>query len=446
MGIDDAIRQDPRTHPDNANLPNINQAGTIIGVTSAFLSLAFIALSLRLVVRIRDRIWGWDDVFVVIAGTASFLGDVMICIMPQDGLGLHLWTLDGHHLTTYFKHIYTANIAYTASATCVKLSILFQYLRLFAEEAPSKPSGQWRLARRLTWLLIVITSSWGLSFVLLALLACNPIAKNWYPFLSGKCIGWGSKDPDKFFAMFLGHGVSNSVLDILVLLLPVPFLITLRLAGKSRAGLITLFTLGGVVVVMAIARTISLCINRAGTVPVIDMTYYTPIVFLLSVLEVNIAIIAGSIPIFWPAIVTLSANRIFVVNEVEIHVEQLGSDTNDIKLGERNKDKLGVVTTTFDTVSRKHADKLSPRPHRHKSSNASSMGRTLFGPSRSSEESQRNLYQVPSNENRSSRSLTRSDGDDWFLEMNKANSAGQNTTTVQRTQIPFEHIKAEDNR
>lgn len=44
--------------------------------------------------------------------------------------------------------------------------------------------------------------------------------------------------------MFLGHAVSNSVLDILVLLLPVPFMTALRIAGKSRAGLIGLFIMG----------------------------------------------------------------------------------------------------------------------------------------------------------------------------------------------------------
>lgn len=44
--------------------------------------------------------------------------------------------------------------------------------------------------------------------------------------------------------MFLGHSVSNLVLDTMVLLLPVPFITALRIAGKSRAGLIGLFILG----------------------------------------------------------------------------------------------------------------------------------------------------------------------------------------------------------
>lgn len=62
--------------------------------------------------------------------------------------------------------------------------------------------------------------------------------------MPGKCFGFGSKKPEEFFAMFVGHSASNMTLDLMVLLLPLPFLGMLRLAGRSKAGLITLFTLG----------------------------------------------------------------------------------------------------------------------------------------------------------------------------------------------------------
>lgn len=182
--------------------------------------------------------------------------------MPGDGLGLHLWTLDADHLMAYFKvpidpsrntigtwltpiqHIYSTNCAYAASATLIKLAILFQYLRLFAETAPTTTATQYRFARRLIWGMIALCSTWGLTFFFLAIFPCNPVAKNWNPTLEGTCIGWGTKEPHRFFAMFMGHSVSNTLLDTLVLLLPVPFLTTLRIAGKSRAGLIALFTMG----------------------------------------------------------------------------------------------------------------------------------------------------------------------------------------------------------
>jgi hypothetical protein len=37
-------------------------------------------MSLRLWVRFRDRLWGWDDLFVLLAGIASIVGDSFVCL------------------------------------------------------------------------------------------------------------------------------------------------------------------------------------------------------------------------------------------------------------------------------------------------------------------------------------------------------------------------------
>lgn len=465
----------PRDHPDNAHLPTTNQPATILGTTIAFLGVAFITLCLRLWVRIKDRLWGWDDFFVVLAGVASFFGDIMVCLMPHDGLGLHLWTLDWQHLLSYFKHIYSTNAAYCASSTLIKLSILFQYLRLFAEAAPSTTATRYQLARRLIWAMIVICAAWGLVFFPLALFSCNPIAKNWDPLRPGRCFGWGSKDPKDFFGMFLGHAISNCVLDIMVLLLPVPFITALRIAGKSRTGLIGLFIMGSSVVVVALGRIIALSINRAGTVPIIDMSFHTPIVYIFAVLEVNFAIITASIPIFWPVIATLASNKIFVVNEVEIRVEDVtrpesfdsngGISLNDRKGTPSGDSKIGVVTRITDRVARKSGEKTSTTHDRHPSngsfhgrpmglnhagrtpSNASSIGHPFaeLG-ARPSQDSLRHLYPTPSHqEEHSAKSPTRDDSDDWFAEMGRANARAQ-VTSMQKPPMPFEHIKSPDTK
>lgn len=87
---------------------------------------------------------------------------------------------------------------------------------------------------------------WGTTFFFLALFPCQPIAKNWKYTIVGKCVGWGTKEPNKFFAMWASHAATNMLLDVIVLLLPLPFLRMLRLEGKSRIGLIALFAMGGV--------------------------------------------------------------------------------------------------------------------------------------------------------------------------------------------------------
>lgn len=142
--------------------------------------------------------------------------------------------------------MWSTNIAYCTSTALIKLAILFQYMRLFAETTIAPTSPQYRLARKCLWIAIVVISMWGLAFFFLSVFPCHPIAKNWNPFLKGHCVGWGTKDPHKFYSMWIAQNATNMFLDLVVLLLPLPFLGTLRLACKSKTGLSALFAMGGV--------------------------------------------------------------------------------------------------------------------------------------------------------------------------------------------------------
>lgn len=193
-------------------------------------------------------------------------------------------------------------------------------------------------------------------------------------------------------------------------------------------------------VTVAVGRMISLSMNRAGTIPVIDMSYFTPFVYIFGVLEVNLAIIAASVPTFWPVIAKIAANKIFVVNEIEIHVERASRDS----FGSGSAIRLSEGKDPYEERARKLsvATKLQDCS-RLKQSNTSWTGKDLG--SRPSQESQRHLYRAGSNEHRSSRSLTRNEGEDWLTGVNKMNK-GKTTTTVERTDIPLEQIKAFDRR
>ncbi|KAL5118644.1 hypothetical protein ACEQ8H_003495 [Pleosporales sp. CAS-2024a] len=449
------IWPDARKSPYNANLRTVNLPQTLIGVTLTLLSLAVIAMSLRLWVRFRDRLWGWDDLFVLCAGLISVVGDTFVCLMPGGGLGLHLWTLNADQISFYFKHVYVTNLTYCSSTTCIKLAILFQYLRLFAETASSRATAQYRLARRVTISLIVISSAWGLSFTVLAIFPCTPIDKDWNVNKEGKCIGWGSKDPNVFFSMFAGHSTSNMVLDLLVLVTPIPFLGMLRMGGRSRAGLITLFIMGTMICCVSIGRLIALSINRAGTSPLIDMTYHTPVVYMFSVLEVHLAILAASIPIFWPVIISMATNKIWVVNEIEIRVESNAcrnasfSTSGDIDLTDQggkwsklddakddfdgkppNNSRLSIIAKTYD-----HRDRSAAQTHRHKPS-TTSLGRTIGfeNAPRSSQDSTRNLCHHVSSGDETDRRMSQAQKT-WFADMERQ-IAGDPILNMGKTNVP----------
>ncbi|KAF2744768.1 hypothetical protein M011DRAFT_407634 [Sporormia fimetaria CBS 119925] len=311
----------PYPETANDNLPLMNQRRTILAVVLSFLIVALLAIVFRVYVRWRVRLWGWDDLMVILAGVGITVASGLTCIMPDYGLGKHFGTLPDIHRMEYYKHVWATNIGYVCATTFIKLSILFQYLRLFsnAHHRPLVP-------RRVTQALLTLTALWGLTFFLLAIFSCRPIAKNWNFKLAGTCVAWGSKDPNIFFASWAAHAASNMLFDILVFLLPAPFLKSLRLSGKSRVGLTALFSIGALVVALSMARLISLCHNRAGTIPDFDPSYATPSIYIFSALEVNIAILCASIPIFWPYVQELAGFKgIVVVNEIEIRSQRRGS-------------------------------------------------------------------------------------------------------------------------
>ncbi|KAF2676194.1 hypothetical protein K458DRAFT_352169 [Lentithecium fluviatile CBS 122367] len=468
---------DPKSNPDNAHLPVSNRPETILGVTIAFLIIASTAVSMRLYVRTKQKLWGVDDLFVTLAIAAVAAGSTLTCLMPDDGLGLHFWTLDADIKIQYFKHVWASNVTYTASTTFIKLAILIQYLRLF--------EVQQRLARKLTWGLLAVTSVWGLVYICLALFSCSPIAKNWHYLMPGKCIGWGSKDPDHFFVSWVAHNATNLLLDILILLLPAPFFKKLRMTGKTRLGLISLFIMGAIACSLSLARVIALSYRRVGTIPVFDVTYYTATVYIFSVLEIDIAIICASIPIFWPLVASFASNKILIVNEIEVRTERRSeaiglAEHGHAGFGEMDFDgdgrasrmSMSVLAAKSDIEkehrSPSHLQRSMSRQHRHKRSSTSShkaVGISIGA--RPSQDSQRDLNPnlTPQTSNHSFGSSNKSAGlapspdntharyaDKYTQEWAVPNfDSGipvptsperAFTTTVERAEVPYDHIRA----
>lgn len=199
---------------------------------------------------------------------------------------------------------------------------------------------------------------------------------------------------------------------------------------------------------MSIGRMVSLCVNRAGTIPILDMSYHTPVIYIFSVLEVNIAILCASIPIFWPMISSFATSNILVVNEIVVRVEQYPKTSQEgqigIVLAEQGAWKSPPPSFSTPapqpsrrinitrTLSRGPPKELTKQAkHMSDDSTTSPIGKTFLMDSprlaprsshdsqrlapRTSHDSQRNLYHPRTRE---TASLTKSDYD-WFAELDK---------------------------
>ncbi|KAF2794936.1 hypothetical protein K505DRAFT_241057 [Melanomma pulvis-pyrius CBS 109.77] len=299
--------------PDpNEALPLSNRRETILGTTIPFLIISWMAILFRLYVRFRIvREPGWDDFFVVLAGTCNTIATTFLIKSTEYGLGHHLLYNPLPHTIKYQMMFYVENGLYITEGAIIKISLLFQYLRIFK-------------AGTMRWIsltLLVIISLWGLAYSIMTWVPCFPIREFWDRKETTKCYGFGFNDQESFIRLFESHTALNMVFDFFVFVTPLVLFKQPHLRLKNIIAMTGVFLIGGSVVFISIWRLYTIVEHRAATHPYIDFTWWSPITLLLSCLEINLAIICASMPIFWP-VLEKSLSHIFVTSEVRISTEQ----------------------------------------------------------------------------------------------------------------------------
>ncbi|KAH6639686.1 hypothetical protein C7974DRAFT_136906 [Boeremia exigua] len=289
-------------------LPLSNRPETIFGTTIPFLIATWIAVFFRLWVRFRVvKEPGWDDLLVVIAAIFNTAATIIVCVSVKYGLGRHMLYLGLPMIENYLRLFYTENNIYLSETTIIKLSLLVQYLRIFK-------------AGRMRWLcitLLVVISIWGLGFTVVGWFSCRPVQAYWHRTAGAKCYGFGFGDRTSFVAMFQAHTATNMFFDLAVFATPLVLFRTPSLKWKSMLALAGVFTLGAVVVMISVWRLQTIIDHDAGLSPYPDFTWWAPVSIVLSCLEIDLAIISASIPIFWP-VIQKSFSAIFVSHQIEV--------------------------------------------------------------------------------------------------------------------------------
>ncbi|RMZ70972.1 integral membrane [Pyrenophora seminiperda CCB06] len=165
--------------------------------------------------------------------------------------------------------------SYITSILGFKLSLLFSYLRFM-------PKG---IARISTILVMVACVLFHLSFLLVQVNLCQPIAKQWNPAItSGQCI--------KGVPFYLSMASITIFFDVIVMFLPFPILLKSRIQKRKKFALLGLLALGTFITIIQIIRiqTISNLSNYLDSGGLI----------MWSTIENNLGIIVASIPTLAP--------------------------------------------------------------------------------------------------------------------------------------------------
>ncbi|KAL1862613.1 hypothetical protein Daus18300_008410 [Diaporthe australafricana] len=255
----------------------------LITISVTFAALATVAVGLRVLARrIAHRRFDSSDYVMVAALVFTIAFSGLIAAEPFTGSGMHMVdlveTYGAAPLTTFAKMTIANQILWAMAVCLPKVSILILYTRVFTMRL-------FITAARVTGVLILLL---GLATVLGALLQCRPFAYNWDQTIPGGRCG------DQVLS-FKITGAFNVTLDVLVLLLPMPYLCTLEMALSKKIILVLTFAGGFVTCIFSALR-----IQGITSMSYSDLTYDAVVPSIYSVLEPTLSITLACVPVLRP--------------------------------------------------------------------------------------------------------------------------------------------------
>lgn len=152
------------------------------------------------------------------------------------GSGRHFLLLTFGEVKRYLILFYVLNISLNCAATFIKISQLFQFLRLFDK-------GTW--AYRASVAGIVVVSLWGTAYTLLSIFPCSNIADSWNILAKDtRCWAYASQRPDEFTFTIVSHNIINTFFDAYIIAIPFRLYSKPGLSLRTRLGLMVLLLMG----------------------------------------------------------------------------------------------------------------------------------------------------------------------------------------------------------
>ncbi|KUJ10158.1 uncharacterized protein LY89DRAFT_787787 [Mollisia scopiformis] len=200
--------------------------------------IATIAVILRFVARARtQQKYGYEDWFAVVSLLffLAFCG----CLIwgGNHGSGYSPLELPYPVLVKFLKAEYASGLLIPASMMAAKNSILFLYARIFSIDR------SFSISIRIVGFLNII---WFIAATLGLVFQCRPVHKAWDPIVPGKCFNYA--------AFMLGIEIPNSLLDFVMMALPISMLREMRISVREKIILVMIFMLGGMVGIIGFIR------------------------------------------------------------------------------------------------------------------------------------------------------------------------------------------------
>ncbi|KAK8085064.1 hypothetical protein PG997_006335 [Apiospora hydei] len=260
------------------------QGPTVTSLAIIFAAITFVAILLRLWARVfLVKKVGADDGLIVVAALLSWAFSIVTVVAVQHGLGDHMEAVlerGTQNMITYAQAVWLSSIFYNACLGFIKFSALALYSRL----------GD-RTLTRLAFIMIGVVCCQAGGNVLAAIFQCNPVRAAYdiaIPAAEKKCINVN--------AFYLANAAVNIFTDLLTYTLPIRLVFRLQLPRRQKIGLAVILCLGLFACISSIVRITfvpQMLVDPDATWVISPAMYW-------SVIEINIGILAASIPSFKP--------------------------------------------------------------------------------------------------------------------------------------------------
>ncbi|RDW77893.1 hypothetical protein BP5796_05745 [Coleophoma crateriformis] len=195
----------------------------------------------------------------------------------SNGVGLFMNQLTLAEVMSCLKALFFVELAYCCALYFIKISILFCFLRLSTalKDKLYRPTLIWMVVMTLQFLATIIT----------VCLQCRPITYFWNKGQPGTCIDTTS------FTYFQNAYTIFS--DIVIIILPLPFLLEVNRATSQKIALATVFMIG---ILSTIASCVRLSTVRAFALAK-DPIYDVAPIILWSHIEIHLGVICACAPV-----------------------------------------------------------------------------------------------------------------------------------------------------
>ncbi|KAG8170266.1 hypothetical protein KVR01_001011 [Diaporthe batatas] len=219
-------------------------------VTAVSGTLAIVAVVMRLVDSFnRGHLLNWSNFSIVVALACCLVIGALVFPMSKYGFGRDIWTIPHDNITRIIMFTWISEVFYMIVLGSTKIAMLLLYLKVFPSQT----------FRRVCFVMIGVCLVYSPATALATFFNCTPVSYNW--------TGWTGETEGSCFSFNTfawAQSSINIVLDLIIILLPIPQLWKLNMGRKKRIQIVLMFSVGLFITIVSIVRLTAL-VNFATT-------------------------------------------------------------------------------------------------------------------------------------------------------------------------------------